>query len=315
VTGYLIRRAATALVVLLGVSVFIFLMLHLIFPTPAIDVLRPHANKFSINQWNAQHGFDKPWLVQYLRYLNQLLHGNLGYSYKLNQSVAALFQERWLRSAWLSGVTLFLSVVIAIPLGIYQAVRRNTVGDAVVTTGAFVTYAMPDFFLYLIAIQLFAISFPIFSFEGPQTTSMVSIIFNWRAMTLPIVCLTLLDLAGYSRYMRSAAMDTLAQDYIKAARAKGLPERLVLLRHLVRNAFLPMITLIGLSIPALLAGNLICEAVFNFPGLGLLFYDSLGTADYPVLLAYTLVGAALTIAGNFIADISLTVADPRIRLV
>lgn len=314
-TAYLIRRSLTAVVVLLGVSVFIFLMLHVIYPTPAIQVLGPHANKFSINQWNRQHGFDDPWIVQYLRYLNQLLHGNLGYSYKLNQSVLALFQERWMRSAWLSGITLFLSVVIAIPLGIYQAVRRNTVGDAVVTTGAFVTYAMPDFFLYLIAIQLLAISFPIFSFEGPQTTSMVSIIFNWRAMTLPIVCLTLLDLAGYSRYMRSAAMDTLAQDYIKAARAKGLPERLVLLRHLVRNAFLPMITLIGLSIPALLAGNLVCEAVFNFPGLGLLFYNSLGTADYPVLLAYTLVGAVLTVVGNFIADISLTVADPRIRLV
>ncbi|HEY7012894.1 MAG TPA: ABC transporter permease [Streptosporangiaceae bacterium] len=314
-TAYLIRRSLTAVVVLLGVSVFIFLMLHVIYPTPAIQVLGPHANKFSINQWNRQHGFDDPWIVQYLHYLNQLLHGNLGYSYKLNQSVLALFQERWMRSAWLSGITLFLSVVIAIPLGIYQAVRRNTVGDAVVTTGAFVTYAMPDFFLYLIAIQLLAISFPIFSFEGPQTTSMVSIIFNWRAMTLPIVCLTLLDLAGYSRYMRSAAMDTLAQDYIKAARAKGLPERLVLLRHLVRNAFLPMITLIGLSIPALLAGNLVCEAVFNFPGLGLLFYNSLGTADYPVLLAYTLVGAVLTVVGNFIADISLTVADPRIRLV
>ena len=98
-------------------------------------MLGPHANKFSIDQWNAQHGFDEPWIVQYLRYLNQLLHGNLGYSYKLNQSVAALFQERWLRSAYLSGVTLFLSVVIAIPLGIYQAVRRNTVGDSVVTTG------------------------------------------------------------------------------------------------------------------------------------------------------------------------------------
>jgi peptide/nickel transport system permease protein len=289
-------------------------MLHVIFPSPAIDVLGPHANKFSIAQWNRQHGFDEPWFVQYLRYMDQLLHGNLGYSYKLNQSVTALFQERWLRSAYLSGITLFLSVVIAIPLGIYQAVRRNTIGDGVLTTGAFVTYAMPDFFLYLIAIQLLAISFPVFSFEGPQTTSMVSIIFNWRAMTLPIVCLTLLELAGYSRYMRSSAIDTLAQDYIKVARAKGLPERLVLLRHLVRNAFLPMITLIGLSIPALLAGNLICEAVFNFPGLGLLFYNSLGTADYPILLAYTLVGAVLTIAGNLVADIALTVADPRIRL-
>jgi peptide/nickel transport system permease protein len=247
--------------------------------------------------------------------MNQLLHGNLGYSYKLNQSVTALFQERWMRSLYLSGVTLLLSIVIAIPLGIYQAIRRNTVGDGVVTTGAFVTYAMPDFFLYLIAIQAFAITFPIFSFEGPQTTSMWSIVTDWRAMTLPIVCLTLLELAGYSRYMRSAAIDTLAQDYIKVARAKGLPERLVLLRHLVRNAFLPMITLIGLSIPALLAGNLICETVFNFPGLGLLFYNSLGSADYPILLAYTLVGAVLVIAGNLLADIALTVADPRIRLV
>ena len=314
-TAYLIRRAATAIVVLFGVSVFIFLMLHVIYPSPAIDVLGPHANKLTIAQWNRQHGFDEPWVEQYLRYIDQLLHGNLGYSSKLNQSVASLFRERWLRSAYLSGVTLFLSVVIAVPLGIYQAIRRNTLGDGILTTGAFVTYAMPDFFLYLIAIQAFAIAIPIFSYEGPQTTSMISIIFDFRAMTLPIVCLTLLNLAGYSRYMRSAAIDTLAQDYIKAARAKGLPERLVLLRHLVRNAFLPMITLIGLSIPDLLAGNLICEAVFNFPGLGLLFYNSLGNADYPILLAYTLVGAVLTVAGNFVADIALTVADPRIRLV
>jgi peptide/nickel transport system permease protein len=313
VSAYLIRRSATAIVVLFGVSVFIFLMLHLIYPTPAIDVLGPHANKLTIAQWNRQHGFDEPWVEQYLRYIDQLLHGNLGYSYKLNQSVASLFHERWERSAYLSGVTLVLSVVIAIPLGIYQAIRRNTLGDAVLTTGAFVTYAMPDFFLYLIAIDLLAISF--FSYEGPQTTSMITIIFDFRAMTLPIVCLTLLNLAGYSRYMRSAAIDTLAQDYIKAARAKGLPERLVLLRHLVRNAFLPMITLIGLSIPDLLAGNLICEAVFNFPGLGLLFYNSLGNADYPILLAYTLVGAVLVVVGNFVADIALTVADPRIRLV
>ena len=314
-TAYLVRRTATAIVVLFGVSIFIFFMLHLIYPTPAIDVLGAHANKFSINQWNRQHGFDQPWLQQYLHYLGQLLQGNLGYSYKLNQSVAALFQERWLRSAYLSGVTLFLSVVIAVPLGIYQAIRRNKLSDSVITTGAFVTYAMPDFFLYLLAIQLFAITIPIFSYEAPQTTSMISIITDWRAMTLPIVCLTLLELAGYSRYQRSAAIETLAEDYIKTARAKGLPERLVLYRHLLRNASLPMITLIGLSIPVLLAGNLICEAVFNYPGLGLLFYDSLGVADYPVLLAYTLVGAALTIAGNLLADIGLTVADPRIRLV
>jgi peptide/nickel transport system permease protein len=114
--------------------------------------------------------------------------------------------------------------------------------------------------------------------------------------------------------MRSTAMDTLAQDYIKAARAKGLPERLVLSRHLVRNACLPMITLIGLSIPALLAGNLVLEYVFNYPGLGLLFYNSLSQADYQVLLALTLIGATLVVVGNLVADIALTVADPRIRL-
>jgi peptide/nickel transport system permease protein len=313
-TGYLLRRAGTSLVVLFGVSLFIFLLLHAIYPSPAIDVLGPHANRVSLAAWNKQHGFDDPVAVQYLRYVGQLARGNLGYSYKLNQSVAALFGERWARSAYLSGTALLLSVLIAIPVGIYQAVRRNTVGDNVVTTVAFVTYAMPDFFLYLIAIDVLALSFHVFGFEASQSTSMLTVILDWRDMTLPIVCLTLLNLAGYSRYMRSAAIDTLAQDYIKAARAKGLPERLVLLRHLVRNAFLPMITLIGLSIPWLLSGNLIAETVFNFPGLGLLFYNSLGSADYQVLLAYTLVGAVLTIAGNLVADIALTVADPRIRL-
>jgi peptide/nickel transport system permease protein len=120
--------------------------------------------------------------------------------------------------------------------------------------------------------------------------------------------------ASFSRYMRSSSIDVLAQDYIKVARAKGLPERLVLTRHLVRNASLPMVTLIGLSLPALLAGNLITESLFNYPGLGLLFFESLSKVDYPVLLAYTLVGAVLVVVGNLVADIALTVADPRIRL-
>jgi peptide/nickel transport system permease protein len=133
-------------------------------------------------------------------------------------------------------------------------------------------------------------------------------------MTLPIATLTLISVAAFSRYMRSQSMDVLAQDYIKVARAKGLPERLVLFRHLLRNASLPMVTLIGLSIPTLLAGNLITETLFNFQGLGLLFYTSLGNVDYNVLLAYTLLGALLTVVGNLLADVALTVADPRIRL-
>ena len=313
-TAYLLRRLGTSIVIVVGISIFIFAMLHAIFPSPAITVLGARANTVLINAYNREHGFDKPVLVQYLHYMNGLVHGNLGYSYKLNQSVAQLFQERWARSAYLSGSALVLAILIAVPLGIYQAVKRNTLGDNAATTVAFVLYAMPDFFLYLIAIALFALAFPIFSYEASQSTSVPTVMLDWHAMTLPIVCLTLLNVAGYSRYMRSSAMDSLAQDYIKAARAKGLPERLVLLRHLVRNACLPMVTLIGLSIPALLSGNLIAEVVFNYQGLGLLFYDSLQNEDYTVLLAYTLLGALLTVAGNLVADVALTVADPRIRL-
>jgi peptide/nickel transport system permease protein len=314
VSSYLVRRLGTSIVVLIGVSIFIFFLLHAVYPSPALDVLGPRSSKAVVAAWNQEHGFDDPWIVQYLHYMNNLLHGNLGYAYKANQSVAALFQERWARSLYLSGVSLLLAVLIAIPLGIYQAVRRNTIGDNIVTTLAFVTYAMPVFFLGLILIDVFALTFPIFNYEASQSTSVVTVIGDWRSMTLPIVTLVLIQVAGYSRYMRSSAMDSLAQDYIKVARAKGLPERLVLLRHLVRNACLPMITLIGLSIPLLLAGNLIVETLFNYQGLGLLFYNSLQVVDYNVMLAYTLLGAVLTVIGNLVADIALTVADPRIRL-
>lgn len=314
VTAYLIRRVATSIVVVFGVSIFVFLLLHIIYPSPAIDVLGPRSTHVAILAWNKSHGFDRPWLVQYWSYIVGVLHGNLGFSYKVNQSVAALFQERWARSLYLSGISLLFAVLIAVPLGIYQAMHRNTLGDNVVTTFAFVTYAMPVFFLALILIQVFALSLPIFNYEASQSTNLLVVIGDWHAMALPIATLTLLSVAGFSRYMRSTAMDTLAQDYIKAARAKGLPERLVLWRHLVRNACLPMVTLIGLSIPLLLAGNLITEQVFNFQGLGLLFFTSLSNVDYPVLLAYTLVAATLTVVGNLVADIALTVADPRIRL-
>ncbi len=313
-SAYLIRRAGTSLVILIGISIFVFVLLRAVFPSPAIVVLGPRASPQAIATWNAQNGYDQPVIVQYWQYVYGVLHGNLGYSYKLNQSVAALFEERWARSLYLSGMALALAVLIAIPLGIYQAVRRNTFGDQAVTSVAFTAYAMPDFLLYLIAIQVFALSFSVFGFEASQSTSLITVMGDWHDMALPILCLTLLILAGYSRYMRSSAMETLAQDYIKTARAKGLPERLVLFRHLVRNACLPMITLVGLSIPALLAGNLIAEYVFNYDGLGLLFFNSLGNEDYPVLIAYTLIGAVLTVLGNLLADIALTIADPRIRL-
>jgi peptide/nickel transport system permease protein len=174
---------------------------------------------------------------------------------------------------------------------------------------------MPSFFLGLILIQVFALDLGIF----PPTVS-DSITTVWGAfthplqMTLPIVTLAAINVASFSRYMRSSALDNLAQDYIRLARAKGLSERAVLFRHLLRNACLPMIILVGLSIPTLLAGNLLIEVLFNIQGLGLLFYNALGNQDYNILLAYTILGGILTVLGNLAADIATTVADPRIRL-
>ena len=298
---------------LFGVSLLVFGLLHLVFPSPAIVVLGIKASRLAVSEWNQTHGFDSPWVVQYWRYIWSVLHLNFGYSYTLNQSVAALFSQRWARSGYLSGMALLLAIALAIPLGIYQAVRRNGFGDQTLGSFAFALYAMPDYLWYLILVQVFALSLPIFGFEASQSLSLPTVIGDWHDMFLPIVGLALLIVAGYSRYMRSEAIDTLAHDYIRAVRAKGLPERLVLMRHVLRNACLPMVTLIGLSIPALLAGNLIAEVVFNYPGLGLLFYNALNSSDYNVLLAYTLLGAILTIAGNFMADVALSIADPRIR--
>ena len=309
-----LRRLATALPSIAGVIIVTFLLTRALPGDPAAYFAGPAATKEAVEQIRKKLGFDRPLIEQYLSYMNGLLHGNLGYSYAENQTVASLFAERLARSIWLSGISLVIAVLIALPLGIFQAVRRNSLGDNIATSLAFILYSMPVFFLGLILIQVFALSFPIFNFEASQSTNVWVVIGDWHSMFLPVLTLVLLTVANFSRYMRSSSIDVLAQDYIKVARAKGLPERLVLTRHLVRNASLPMITLVGLFLPALLAGNLIVETLFNYQGLGLLFYNSLGKEDYPVLLAYTLIGAVFVLLGNFVADIALTVADPRIRL-
>src|ERR1019366_4357963 len=313
--GYIIRRLATAVIVVLGVAAIIFVLLHWLAPSPAYDVLGAKAQPAAVVSWNKQHGYDRPEIAQFLSYLNNLLHLNFGFSYKLSQSVSALFKENAGRSAYLTGAALLLSLIIAIPLGIMQAVRRNTVTDYTFTTLNFVLYSMPSFFLGLILIQFLALDWGIF----PPTVS-DSITTAWQAFThpmqlaLPIVTLAAINVASFSRYMRSSALDNLAQDYFRLARAGEPSQRAVLFHHLLRNACLPMITLIGLSTPTLLAGNLLTEYLFNYPGLGLLFYTALGNLDYNVLLAYVILGAILTVLGNLIADIAVTVADPRVRV-
>jgi peptide/nickel transport system permease protein len=313
-TGYIVRRLITAVIVTIGVAAISFVLLHELAASPVNAVLGPKATPQAIKAWNRAHGYDRPFLTQFFSYLNALLHLNFGYSYKQGQSVAALFDENAGRSAYLSGASLVLALIIAIPLGIAQAVKRNSPGDYAATALTFTLYSMPSFFLGLILIQVFALDLHVF----PPLVS-DNITTTWGAIThpaqlfLPIVTLAAVTIASFSRYMRSSALDSLAQDYIRLARAKGLSERIVLTRHLLRNSCLPMITLVGLSIPGLLAGNLLTEVLFNYPGLGLLFYNALGNEDYPILLAYTVIGGVLTVLGNLLADIAVTAADPRIR--
>ena len=312
--GYLARRIGVSIVVVLGITVVTFVLLHTISGTPGRAVLGLRASPQAVAAFNRTHGYDEALVKQYWNYLSTLLQGNLGYSYKLDQSVKALLSETAGKSAILSGSALLLSLLIAIPLGIFQAVRRNTVGDYALTSAAMFTYSMPSFFLGLLLIFIFGLKLNILPTEAAQTSTVLGVFEQWRSMVLPVATLTLISVASYSRYMRSSALDALAQDYVMVAKSKGLPQRLVLWSHLLRNACLPIVTLVGLSIPTLLAGNLITETVFNFPGVGLLFYNSLQNEDYPVLLAYTLVAGVLTVLGNFIADLALSVVDPRIRI-
>jgi peptide/nickel transport system permease protein len=313
--GYIVRRLLVAVIVVIGVALITFAILHYISPSPVYDVLGTKVSRAAVASWNKIHGYDRSEAAQFLSYLGNLVQGNFGYSYKLNQSVSALFHENAGRSAYLSGAALVLSLIIAVPLGIAQAVKRNSPGDYAATAINFTLYSMPSFFLGLILIQFLALDWGIFP---PGVSDTVTS--TWGAFThpkqlfLPIVTLALLNVASYSRYMRSSALDELAQDYIRLARAKGLSEKAVLTRHLLRNACLPVITLVGLSIPYLVAGNLLIEVLFNYPGLGLLFYTALGDQDYNVMLAYTLLGALLTVLGNLFADVAIATADPRVRL-
>ena len=313
-TGYLIRRFATSLVVIFGIALLTFLATHWIAPSPGRALLGAKASVAAVNAFNKAAGFDRPVLAQFGSYLWHLVHGNLGYSYKLNESVDTLIVQNAPHSMWLSGISLVLSIGIAVPLGIFQALKRNSVADQAITALAFTTYSMPQNFLGILLIGFLAISLHVFPAEASQNEGILQYILAFRANFLPIMTLTISYVAGYSRYQRSSALDALAQDYIRLARAKGLRERTVLSRHLLRNASLSMVTLVGLSIPALFGGNLIVENLYNSHGLGLLFINQLGAEDFSTVIALTLIAGIATVVGNFVADVALTIADPRIRI-
>lgn len=312
--GYIVRRLLQSILVVLVVTIIVFILLHQLPGGAARAILGPRATAAQIADFNAANGYDQPLVLQYFHQLGQWLSGNFGFSIKLNQAVSSLLVQRMPKTIVLGLLSLVLTVLVAVPLGIYQAVHRNKSFDYVATGLSFIFYAAPTFFIGIIMIEIFSQNLGWFPPEAPQSDGVGPIFQQFDAMVLPIVTLALLSIAGFSRYMRSSVLDNIDADYVRTARAKGAAPTRVLAHHVLRNALIPIITLLGLSLPALFAGALITESIFNFPGMGLLFWQAAQASDYPVELGVVIITAFATVAGNLLADISLAVLDPRVKL-
>jgi peptide/nickel transport system permease protein len=313
VIGYIIRRIGQALLVVLGVTAVTFLLEHLIPGNLARAILGPRASRAEIAAFDRANGLNHPVAGQYLAFLGRLARGNLGYSYRLNQSVDSLVLHQLPNDVVLVGGAFVLALLIAIPLGIAQAVHRNRPVDHLATVAAFTLYSMPSYWLAILLVAGFSIAVHVLPPEAPQAAGLGGLLADPRALILPVLTLTMVNIALFSRYMRSAAIGTLAEDYVRVARAKGLPNRLVLSRHVARNSLASVATLVGLSLPAVLTAGLIVEYVFNVPGVGLTYYTAAVNADYPVELGITVLVGVVTVLGNLAADIAYAMLDPRIR--
>lgn len=313
--GYIIRRLMQAVIVVVGVTIVAFILQNLVATGPALAraVIGLRAGPAQVHAFIKEYGLNAPLPVQYAHFFWQMLQGNLGYSYKMNDSVDALIVHDLPRDAILVGSSLIISLLIAIPVGLLQAARRNRIVDYVGTGVSFVLYSMPYFLLGLLLIAVFSVSLGVLPAEAPQGTTITAVLSQPTGLILPIATLALGTYALFSQYMRSAAVENLAQDYVRTARAKGASERRVLWRHVLRNSLLSVVTLVGLSVPAVLTLGFVVEYVFNFPGTGLLFYNAAVNSDYPVELGITILVSVATVVGNLAADIAYAVLDPQVR--
>jgi peptide/nickel transport system permease protein len=313
-TRYLVRRIGQAIIVLILVSIIVFVLIHLLPGGPARAILGTMATPSAIKAFNQANGLNHPVPQQYWIWLTGVLRGNLGYSYQQNQTVASLLAQRLPKTAFLAGISVLIALLIAVPVGLYQAIRRNKADDHLLTVASFGLYSTPPFWLALVLIDIFAVRLHVVPSEAPQG-SFSTIFSDPSAMVLPVATITLVSIAAFSRYVRSSVLDELAQDYVRMARSKGASRRYVLTAHVLRNALSPVVTLLGLSLPFILSGTLITEQVFNYPGVGLLFVTACTVQDYPVLLGVVLVVGAATVIGSLLADIGYAVLDPRVRYV
>jgi peptide/nickel transport system permease protein len=304
-----------AVVILLAITLGTFCLIHLLPGGETAALLPPKVSPAVKEQFIHEQGLDKPLISQFLHYLNRIFfHFDLGYSYKDNQSVNSILAHELPKSAILLGCATVLALLIGVTAGMLQALRRNKLDDHLFTGFAFLLYATPDFFLGIVLIDIFALRLHWFPTEGPQGPYWTSAFTEFDAFVLPLATATLTSIAVFSRYARSSALDVLGQDFIRTARAKGASRGRVLSKHILRNACLPIITLLGLSLPGLFSGAILIESVFNYPGIGLESYKSAIGRDYAVLLGITIVLGFLTVLGNLLADIAYSLTDPRIRV-
>jgi peptide/nickel transport system permease protein len=321
-TVYLIQRLAALVPLLLGITLITFVVMHLApgEPVEMQTAMNPKVSAQARERLREFYGLDKPLHVQYLNWLGRLARLDFGRSFAPdNRPVMDKISERIPVTLSLNVIALLLEFGLAIPIGILAATRRDTLLDKGITLFVFLGFAVPTFWLALILMYLFGVKLgwlPISGLHSLGSDKLHGL--AWfgdlaRHLILPVSIATFGSLAGLSRYMRSTMLEVIGQDYITTARAKGLTERVVIYRHALRNALLPVITLLGFSLPGLIGGSVIFETIFAIPGMGQLFYMGVMSRDYPLVMGILTIGAGLTLIGNLLADLAYAVADPRIR--
>ncbi|WP_258112860.1 ABC transporter permease [Alicyclobacillus sp. SP_1] len=313
--GYTIRRILQAIPTLLGVTVISFFLMHIVPGNPVRILLGNRYTPERAALLSKQLGLNKPVWVQYFVWLGNILHGNFGYSYVYNKPVVSLILQALPHTLIIVVVAVMLAHIFAVFLGSVQAYFENSPFDQIVTVINYFFYAMPAFWLGILLIIFFAIDIPLFPSGGITNPTVTHPSFGDFAihLVLPVVTLMLISVAGWARFMRSSMREALLQDYVRTARMKGAREFRIIFVHALRNSILPLITLLGLSLPGLLAGALFVEEIFNYPGMGLLYWNALNDRDFPILLAVTVFLGIVTVIGNLLADLIYSLVDPRIQ--
>ena len=321
-TAYLLRRILMLFPLLLGITLITFTVIHLApgEPVEMQTAMSPKITAETRQRLREFYGLDKPLHVQYGLWLGRIARLDFGRSFAPdNRPVIDKIRERIPVTLSLNLIALVIEFGLALPIGILAAVRRNTLLDKGLTVFVFLGFAMPTFWLALLLMYLFGVKLDwlpisgLHSLGSERLTTGAWLLDLAKHLILPLAVASFGSLAGLSRYMRSTMLEVIGQDYITTARAKGLPERVVILKHALRNALLPVITLLGFSLPGLIGGSVIFETIFAIPGMGQLFFMGVMARDYPLVMGILVIGAGLTLIGNLLADLSYALADPRIR--